>query len=364
MPKTEVLIIGAGPYGIAIANELFANGVPFQIIGKPFDLWLNYTQNHSSIRSDWLTSEVYCPTGRYGFLKFLQEKRFSNKNEILKKRLPVELYRKYLKYVLTQLPYLIEDSKCIQLQQNNGLFQAKLENQKIIEAQVVILATGIESHKYLPAIFQKSNETPIVHSWNVNGVLNIEGKNILVVGRGQSAAEAICQLSKKNKINWLLRKEPEYYSEPINLPVPVFKSLRFLSGLFFYLPLKIRKLLGKKFVSVTITPDLKKYMESNSVKKIFSDVNDLNSLDIYDLIISATGFTYSLDSISFLDNKLKGCIETQGDVPKLNRCFESSCKGLFFAGGITEFSHGPAMRFMMGAPFTAKTIARAVANKF
>jgi len=39
--RTDVAIIGAGPYGLSIAAHLAALRVPFRIFGRPMENWQN-----------------------------------------------------------------------------------------------------------------------------------------------------------------------------------------------------------------------------------------------------------------------------------------------------------------------------------
>ncbi|MCG8457478.1 MAG: hypothetical protein MI919_14485, partial [Holophagales bacterium] len=68
---TPVLIIGAGPYGIAVAQELWHRGLEPVVVGEPFETWHRHTLDIMSLRSDPRGSSVWSPDGRYDFPRFL-----------------------------------------------------------------------------------------------------------------------------------------------------------------------------------------------------------------------------------------------------------------------------------------------------
>jgi hypothetical protein len=79
-----------------------------------------------------------------------------------------------------------------------------------------------------------------------------------------------------------------------------------------------------------------------------------------DHVIAATGYTVDVSALRFIDRALLGAVRRVGTVPVLSRMFESSVQGLYFAGLASAGQFGPAMRFVVGARYTARTIANAL----
>lgn len=369
---TQCLIIGAGPYGIALANQLHEQGRPFVIVGETFSLWYDHTHPQLPIRSDWQTSEIYSPSARYCFKSYLQQRYPKTWENILEHRIEGDVFRGYLEQVQARLPYEVVQARVIGLSKSDEFpFEAKLTNGDSITADNVVLATGIEPHRYLPAEFAHLPEYLCKHSWYLGEFLDVTNQNILVLGRGQSAAEAVAHLSANNRVSWVCRQKPKFYNEPINLPAPVFKALRYLSRVYFYLPTLLHKKLAKTFTEVTVTPDMQPRIDH--VEQIRSDAGGLQLTvkndqivsaklsKSFDLVVAATGYRYRLASFDFLSESIKTALGADENLcPRVNARFKSSVKGLYLMGGITEPSHGPAMRFMMGAPFAAQTIAKSM----
>ncbi|WP_160058227.1 NAD(P)-binding domain-containing protein [Alkalicoccus saliphilus] len=357
--KKKVIIIGAGPYGISLAYELWRKDISFEIIGQPFDLWMKHTMPKMAIRSDRHSSEIYSKDKAFDLTKFIYRHEPKQAKKILKDRLPSELYRDYLRDVLEKLPFPIKKEKVVDVQKTTRSFVCRTESGELLESHSVIVATGIENHKVVPDNLK--NNVPVIHSWDVGDHLSVEAKDILLIGGGQSAAEAAEHFSKTNRVTWVMRKSPIFYSEPINLPKPLFKAALLLSPYFYFLPKVFKKSLGRKFVETTITPDMMKVLSKDNVTLLCSEAEalDLSSESTqaysrtlqtkFDLILAATGYRYDLENLSFLGEEIRKNVDTNDGIPAINYNFESSLPGLYFVGGIVEPSYGPAQRFLMGA---------------
>ncbi|MCC3372367.1 NAD(P)-binding domain-containing protein [Cohnella sp. REN36] len=369
--NTTVMIVGAGPYGISLAYELWRLKVPFVIAGQPFSLWFDHTLGSMSIRSDYHTSEIYTRDNTFNIKRYIQQKFPDRADELLNHRISTSVFRDYLRDVLKRLPFPIERQKVVHVKKQGALFVHTLEDGRQVISEASIMATGIENHGVIPEGLASLRSDLVLHSWQVADYENIKNKRLLVVGAGQSAAECAAHLSKENQVTWVMRKQPVFYSEPINLPKPAFKFILYASPYYYFLPPRIKSLLGKKFVETTMTPDMKNVWESNDLRTVYADVNDLKLYEdkdgpiksdvlneSYDGVIAATGFRYRLDALRFLDAGLRRAIQVEGGIPIVNFRFETSVEKLYMVGGITEPRYGPAQRFMIGARHATLTLGR------
>jgi hypothetical protein len=80
-----------------------------------------------------------------------------------------------------------------------------------------------------------------------------------------------------------------------------------------------------------------------------------------DHLIAATGYRVDLQRLRFLDNNLCRRVRTVGSMPFLSTHFESSIRGLYFAGLAAAGSFGPLLRFVYGAEFAARRISQHIA---
>jgi thioredoxin reductase len=78
-----------------------------------------------------------------------------------------------------------------------------------------------------------------------------------------------------------------------------------------------------------------------------------------DHVVAGTGFRVNIDRIEYLDPSLASSIAREGDgIPALDSHFETSVPGLFMVGLVSAPVFGPIMRFMYGAKHVAPVLAR------
>ena len=83
-----------------------------------------------------------------------------------------------------------------------------------------------------------------------------------------------------------------------------------------------------------------------------------------DAVIAGTGFEVDLDRLPFLDLALRSRIRRIERAPRLDRHFQSSVPGLYFAGVSAMFRFGPLVRFVCGTSFCCPVVARHLARRW
>lgn len=371
---TDVLIIGAGPYGLSLAYDLHGRGVSCQVFGKPMSLWFDHVLPQVQLRSDWRASQLYSRDGVLDLSQYLR-KHFDagQARALLQERVPAELFREYLRWALATIPVQAIQQKIVALDQAPDGFIAQSDQGVTVRARRVVIATGIESHRYLPPVLSQFPSSAVVHGWEVSRYVAMQGRQMLVVGGGQSAAEAVALLSEKNSVTWVHRAPLIFFSEPINLPKPLFNMALRLSALFYHLPDSLRERLGRRFVATTITPDLQPLLHHPRVRRYQADVVDLGLQNggtgpfstklqqSFDHVVACTGYRYSLATLGFLSQKMLSGIASRNGRPLLRRDFTTTVPHLYMIGGIAEPSHGPAQRFMFGCSIATRRVGDSLA---
>lgn len=374
---TPVLIIGAGPYGIAIALELYRLRIPFLIHGEIFSLWHKHTLTDASLRSDVHVSEVFTKDRRFRLDRHLHQTLPAEQaRQICGGRVPVRLFRDYLQQVARQLPFPVASERIVNVgHDRHANFRAITESGRDIVASQIVLACGIESHRSMPYCLAKLNDDRVAHSWQVDRYEHVRDQRVLVVGSGQSAAETIALLRPKNRVTWIYRTEPIYYADPIALPRPVFDLAMRGSHIFSMLPHWLRLRLRQRMLGTTVTPDLKPQFNSGDVVSIRADVQSLNlqreaeglrshEMNLtFDRIVACTGYRYGVRNLSILEPSLRDAIVCDNDIPQLDRRFMTSLPGLYIVGAMAELKHGPAMRFMCGTRSATALVVAAIAAR-
>lgn len=375
--KSPVLIIGAGPYGVSIALELHRRGVPFVVHGEPFSLWHRHTLSAASLRSDVHVSEVFTKDRRHRLDSFMDATLPpADARRVRQGRVPVSLFRDYLRQVQSRLPFPIVEQRITGLCGDGNGFVATTAGGETIAASQVVLACGVEGHRYLPPCLADLDSERVVHGWHVQQYESARGQRILIVGSGQSAAEAVWHLRPHNQITWLHRTRPTYFADPIALPRPIFALAMRGSHVFSLLPGWLRSRLRKNLVGATITPDLEPHVAADDVEQIQGDIESLRLVGRggavhsaalnrdFDLVVACTGYRYGLRNLTMLAPRLAEQIRCEEDMPVLDRRFQTSVPGLYVVGAMAEPKHGPAMRFMSGTRTAAMLVGAAVAGRF
>ncbi len=374
---SPVLIIGAGPYGIAIALELHRLRIPFVIFGELFSLWHKHTLTDASLRSDVHVSEVFTKDRRFRLDRHLhQTLPAAQARQICGGRVPVRLFRDYLRQVASQLPFPVISERIVSLHHDDsGGFRAVSDSGRVIIASQVVLACGIEAHQSMPECLANLDEDRVSHSWQVDRYEQLRDQRVLVVGSGQSAAETIALLRPRNHVTWLHRTEPIYNADPIALPRPVFDLAMRGSHIFSMLPQWLRLRLRRHMLGTTVTPDLEPQFTSIDVRSIRADVQSLNlrsdaaglhsaAMNLtFDRIIACTGYRYGVRNLAMLEPSLRDLILCENDIPQLDRRFMTTVPGLYIVGAMAELKHGPAMRFMSGTRSATTLLGPALAAR-
>ena len=383
--RTDVLVVGAGHYGMAVAQDLHSRGLDVVSVGRPFETWHRHTLEVMHLRSDPRGSSVWSPDDRYDFPGFLRDEgRPADEHAVV----PVSLYRRYLRQVEDEVPFRVVRGLVDRLDITDGMadgggFEARGRTDRrsgqpsrsfCVRAAACVVATGLGGHRHLPAAFRELPAALVVHSWDTRRIEAARGSRVLVVGTGQSAAESVLSLITEtsagpaNEVTWAVKRSPFFFREPLRLPTPLFKLLLAGSHLLYRLPPIVLRALGRATFRTTITPKLTSVWTDPSVKKLTADADGLGleatvdgvvcSLDgrAYDLVVSATGYRYSLLGLPFLSDRLAARLGPVEGAPCLEIDFSCAVPDLYFVGGIAEPTHGPAMRFVLGARHAARRV--------
>ncbi len=400
----QALIIGAGPYGTGIAQELHHRGLGFRICGEPFALWLQHTLDSIKLRSDQNASEIYSRDGRYAFRHFktqLNGKAPSNgRTPMVDGQVPVAIFRDYLHWVSDQLPFEVEPAQVEHLdfadeprlledgalqQAHHPSFRARFDDGQEVTARAVVVATGMGPHQHFPPPLAALPTERVLHSWQTDRIQPLQGERLLVIGSGQSAAETVACLRRHgNEVTWAMREAPSFFGEPLRLPRPLFRLVLRGSAAYYRLPQPLRVWLGRTCFRTTVTPDLRPVFQDGAVRKIYGDAAELGLTAVeggiictaasaetgderpFDRVIAATGYRCTVRGIPFLSDRLRDALGDPDQPPALDGAFQTVVPGLYMAGGISEGAFGPAQRFIFGswqaAPRVGKSIAQLVST--
>jgi FAD-dependent urate hydroxylase len=390
-----VCIIGAGPYGVSIAAHLQSKGIDFRIFGSSMHRWRAQMPIGMFLKSEGRGSSLSDPTGHHTLARYCTEEGlpYGEWGEPVSR----DVFVRYaLAFQRSLVPYL-ENSMVTTLRKSGGMFKLELSSGEELDAEKIIIATGLEHMAHTPPELGPLPANLRSHSADHYDLSEFKGKDVTVIGAGQSAIETAALLHEEGASVRLLVRKPSVAWNPIPKMVhrTLYQRLRRprtnlgdglqlwlycnAPNLFHHLPQRIRLERAKNVLGpagawwlkerIVGLPILFSHYVSSSEAPggravLHVSDHDGRSRDLVtDHVIAATGYQFQLDRLPFLSEDLRSLLRHERQLPILSSHFESSVPGLYFTGLASSYSFGPAMRFLHGASYTARRISEQIAAR-
>ncbi|MFI9241905.1 NAD(P)-binding domain-containing protein [Streptomyces sp. NPDC053086] len=392
----DLVVVGAGPYGLSIASHAAATGLNLRVFGRPMASWRDHMPRGMFLKSEPWASNLSDPGGRWRLDVYCAEQGLAARHA---EPIPVEAFAAYgLWFARHALPELDERMVTRVAPGPHG-FTVVTEDEEVLHARAVALAVGVMPFVEVPAALRGLHPALVTHSSHHSDLDRFRDSDVTVIGGGQAALETAALLAEQGtRVRVLARADGLRWNDvPPPLERPVWQNIRsphsglgpgwrnwFYSerpGLFRHLPEQTRQriaatalgpagawwvrdrvegtvelLPGHEVISAAVVPGGVR-LETMSRKGV------LRTLET-EHVIAATGFRARCDRLGLLSGDLRGTLTTLPDgSPAVRRDFESSQPGLFLAGLVTASGFGPAMRFVQGATFTAAALVRGVRRR-
>jgi hypothetical protein len=396
----DVIIIGAGPYGLSIATHLQSAGVSFRIFGKPMDSWKNSMPPGMLLKSHPWSSSLYDPGSTFPLRRFCAEQGLPyHDSQVF---VPVETFVAYGEAFQKRLVPTVERRMLAGLQRMAEGFRAAFDDGTIVDARHVVIAVGIHPFKYVPEQLKDLPLGMCSHSGDHGPLDEFVGRNVAVIGSGSSATDLAALLNERGaSVQLLARARALPFSElprarrslPRRLLQPLKPLIQPGSGIGAGWPLKIWADAPWVFhllpahvrlhiVRNTLGPLGHSSMKDRVVGKIplylahqlrTAEVKDGRvslhcttasggkATIVADHVVAATGYRIDLRKLGFLDADLLSSIRCVDSSPVLSHNYESSVSGLYFVGAAAATSFGPVNRFVFGANHPSRRLARHLA---
>jgi FAD-dependent urate hydroxylase len=390
----DTTIVGAGPYGLSIAAHLRAAGLPFELLGTPLESWRRFMPQGMLLKSERFASNLWDPKRRYTLRRYCEAQRLAY--QAVGSPLSLELFLEYAGWFRQQTAIEPRELKVRRLRRVSGGFDLQLADDTSFTSRRVILATGHMAFRLLPPELTNLPEPLVLHSTRIGDVTRYAGREVCVIGAGQSALETAALLHengaqvrvlvRRAQVDWNTPSKPRSLLARIVAPdagvASGWKSFAVseLPRVFrWYFPPERRH----RFVAHSYGPGgswwLRERVEGRIAVLLRSQVLSAEAgergvrlqvqgpagTDVIDTqhVVAATGFRIDIDRLEYLEPSLARSIAREAaGIPALDCRFETSVPGLFIVGVASAPVFGPIMRFMYGAKHVAPMLANRLKN--
>lgn len=392
----DLLVVGAGPYGLSIASHAAAAGLSLRVHGRPMASWRDHMPPGMFLKSEPWASNLSDPEGRWRLDVYCAQRGVEARHGL---PIPVGTFASYGLWFARNAVPPVDERVVARVQRRCGGFEAVLADGEVVRARTVVLAVGVLPFVEVPPVLRQLPDYRVSHSSHHHDLGRFRGMDVTVIGGGQAALETAALLAEQGTRARVLARSPHLRWNDV--PPPLVRPLRHSvrsphSGLgcgwrnWFYAerPGWYRRLpearrvrvaseaLGpagawwvrdrvERTVEVLLGQEVAVAHETGDVVRLetVGRGGELTSLDT-EHVIAATGFRAGCDRLDLLAPEVRADLVPLSDgSPAVGRDFESTVPGLFLAGLTTAAGFGPAMRFVHGASFTAPTLVRGVRRR-
>jgi thioredoxin reductase len=272
-----------------------------------------------------------------------------------------------------------------------------LETGEMVTAGRVVVAAGIGSFAWRPPQFAGLPQSLVSHTCEHRDLRTFSGKQVLVIGSGQSALESAALLhesgadveivARTRQVRWLGGVVSRTFqhglgptvSKLLYAPTDVgsagISQIVARPDLVRKFPRSIQDWLRKRSIRPAGARWLVARLQSVPMKLGHSIVSATpvgerikiklsdGSEQTIDHVFLGTGYRVDVSKYDFLAPALAQSISVFHGYPRLREGFETSVPRLHILGAPAVWSFGPLMQFVVGTHYSSRSLRRCVAGK-
>jgi len=381
----DVVIVGAGPYGLSAASHLKSKGLEVRVFGKPMDFWATKMPEGMLLRSPRVASNISDPTHDFQLPSYETASGISPKAP-----LPLSTFVDYGRWFQRQLIPELDQSQVEIVERSNSGFRTVLANGTSVRSPRVVVAAGIGPFQRIPEQFNSLPQELVSHCYSGIDVKRFSGKKVVVIGAGQSALECAALLHENGAeveiiaryggLRWIGKHPRLHNLGPISTllysshdvgPAGISRMVA-APNLMRWVPLGLRDKIRKRAVRPAGSPWLRPRLANVTIRigrhvseaklagsRVVMKLDDGSSTTA-DFVLLGTGYSVDISKFEFLSGDLLKGVKTYEGYPILQPGFRSTLPGLHFVGAAAARTFGPLLYFVAGTEFASRSLASAI----
>jgi thioredoxin reductase len=380
-PDYDVVVVGAGPYGLSAGMYLKTKGISVRIFGEPMDFWANKMPQGMLLRSPREASNIADPQSTLTLEAY--EAASSTKPSA---PVPLETFVAYGRWFQQQLSSEIDRRAICRVSRDASAFEIALQDGEALRSRRVVVAAGVGAFQRKPAVFGHLPPMQVSHCYEGRKISDFAGKRVAVIGAGQSALESAALLHEAGSdveiiaripmLRWIGMHKRLHELGPISKmlyskydvgPIGISRLVAY-PNLMSHVPMSLKDKIRKRAVRsagsrwlparlVSVKVSTGRFVQS--AKSVGDEVQlklDDGTERRMDHVLLGTGYDVDIARYKFLSPELVSGIQRLNGYPDLGRGFSTSVPGLHFVGATAARRFGPLLYFVAGTEFASKEL--------
>lgn len=378
---TELLIVGAGPFGLSLAAYAAQHGIDYLVVGRPMEFWQDNMPAGMLLRSacDW-----HLDPGNVATIERFLEAQGRTPADV--EPLSRQFYLEYTAWFQAQhriqsLPLYVD--RLDRVDDGQYRYRATLEDGSAIRARHAVLAIGFKYFKHLPAdLVALLPAGRFSHTCDLVEFEALNNKRCLILGGRQSAFEWAALLHEAGAAAVHVshrHRSPAFAAADWSWVSPIVDAIAHDPGWFRRLPeheqaavvqrlwaegrLKVEPWLGARVLrpGVSIWPNTQ-LVSCHGLPggELVAQLDSGERLAV-DHVVLATGYKVNVGQIPFLaKGNIGGQLATRNAFPVLDERFQTNLPGLFITSMAANQDFGPFFAFTISTRTSATLIGAAI----
>jgi len=367
--RTDLLVIGAGPYAYSAAACARDNGIDTTVVGVPMSFWREQMPADMFLRSgpDWHLDAA----GEHTFAAYVEDRglRRADLDPV-----PIGVFLDHTDWFREQKGFDVDQRLVdgLQVETTGEGFVATMEDGTTITADKVLAAPGIRHFVTLPAWHEGVPEHRRAHTCDLVDFDALAGARVVVIGGRQSAYEWAALLCDHAAASVdIVHRHPAPAFERVSWEFvnPYVEQTLAQRGWWRGLSAEEQRAIALEFWQVGrltlewwLTPRLKPDVVTVHPDTEVVDVEEGDEATVLgltdgsrltaDFVVFASGYRADIGRVPYLEPLLDDLAVADG-FPELSEGFETTVPGLYLTGFASTRDFGPFYGFTKGCPSSA-----------